>query len=238
MDNINLYLKVQEPIKFYDVCTIYQPSFKEILNYGFDEFGKLLLPYYITIDSLLDEITEEEKQNITNFELVCSSQDIVGFLFLSLEFFCKCKLDVDKDGFIFDGYKGRLDKNNFDEFAEIILKICGRERVKKEKIPEFKNDRQKDIWQKLQEGRKRNAKNNEVNLEDIINYCEFGGRSYISIEEIKKWTMWRIINCYNSIIGASAYNDSFRIYLVSGEKSLIENKHWTDLLKLNYQYKE
>ena len=29
---------------------------------------------------------------------------------------------------------------------------------------------------KLQEGRRRNAKNNEVKLEDIINYCEFGGR--------------------------------------------------------------
>lgn len=238
MENINLYLKTQESIPFYNICKIHQSSFKEILDYGIEDFEKLLLPYYITIDSLSDEITEEEKQNLTNFELVCSSQDSVEFLFLSLEFFCKCKIDVDKDGFIFEGCNGRLNKNNFDEFAEIILKICGRERVKKEKVPEFKNDRQKDIWQKLQEGRKRNAKNNEIKMEDIINYCEFGGRSYIPIEEIKKWTIWRIMNCYNSIIGTSAYNDSFRIYLVSGEKSLIENKHWTDLLKLNYKFKE
>ena len=238
MENLNLYLKLQKPIPFYDICMIYQPSLEEILDYGVEDFEKLLLPYYITIDSLPDEITEEEKQNLTNFELVCSSQDIVNFLFVSLEFFCKCKIDVDEKGIIFDGYNGRLNKDNFDEFAEIVLKICGRERPKKEKIPIFKNDRQRDIWEKLQEGRRRSAKNNEVKMEDIINYCEFGGRSYIPIEEIKKWTIWRIMNCYSSTIGVSAYNDSFRIYLVSGEKSLIENKHWTDLLKLNYQYKE
>jgi len=239
MENLNLYLKLQKPIPFYDICMIYQPSFEEILDYRLEEFEKLLLPYYITVDSLFDdEITEEEKEGLNTFDLLCSSQDVVSFLFLSLEFFCKNKFDVDEQGIFFDGFKGRLNKNNFDEFAEIILKICGRERPVKEKKPVFKNDRQRDIWEKLQEGRRRNAKNNEVKLEDIINYCEFGGRSYIPIEEIKKWTIWRIINCYSSIMGISTYNDHFRIYLVSGEKSLIENKHWTDLLKLNYQYKE
>lgn len=237
--NLNLYLKIQEPIKFYDVCIIHQPSFKEILNYGLEEFEKLLLPYYITIDNLFeDEVTDEEKEGLTNFDLLCSSQELVSCLFLSLEFFCKDKPDVDEQGILFEGFEGRLNRDNFDEFADIILKICGREKPKKEKIPVFQNDRQRDIWEKLQEGRRRNAKNNEVKLEDIINYCEYGGRSYIPIEEIKKWTMWRIMNCYNSIIGVSAYKDNFSIYLVSGEKDLIDNKHWTDLLKLNYQYKE
>ena len=236
--NLNLYLKIQEPIKFYDVCIIHQPSFKEILNYGIEEFEKLLFPYYINIDNLFDEITDEEKEGLTNFDLLCSSPELVSSLFLSLEFFCKDKPDVDEQGILFEGFEGRLNRDSFDEFAEIILKICGREKPKKEKIPVFQNDRQRDIWEKLQEGRRRNAKNNEVKLEDIINYCEYGGRSYIPIEEIKKWTMWRIMNCYNSIIGVSAYKDNFSIYLVSGEKDLVENKHWTDLLKLNYQYKE
>lgn len=237
--NLNLYLKIQEPIKFYNVCIIHQPSFKEILDYGLEEFEKLLLPYYITVDSLFDdEITNEEKEELTNFDLLCSSPELVSSLFLSLEFFCKDKPDVDEQGILFEGFEGRLNRDNFDEFADIILKICGREKPKKEKIPVFQNDRQRDIWEKLQEGRRRNAKNNELKLEDIINYCEYGGTSYIPIEEIKKWTIWRIMNCYSSIIGVSAYKDNFRIYLVSGEKDLVDNKHWTDLLKLNYQYKE
>lgn len=250
MDNINLYLKVQRPISFYDVCTIYQPSFDEILDYGIDEFEKLLLPYYVTVDNLPEEITDEEKEGLNNFDLLCSSGEFIVLLGLSLEFFCKSNFDVDEKGIVFISklkfpehglpfiFKGRLNKDNFDEFADIVLKICGRERQKKDKKPVFENDNQRKSWEKLQEGRKRNAKNNEVNIEDILNYCEFGGNSYIPIEEIKKWSLWRIMNCYKSIVGTSAYKDSFSIYLVSGEKALIENKHWTDLLKINYQYKE
>ena len=87
MENLNLYLKLQKPIPFYDICMIYQPSFEEILDYRLEEFEKLLLPYYITVDSLFDdEITEEEKEGLNTFDLLCSSQDVVSFLFLSLEF--------------------------------------------------------------------------------------------------------------------------------------------------------
>jgi len=238
MNNINLYLKVQEPIKFYDVCVIYQPSFNEILEYGIDEFEKLLLPYYVTVDNLPEEISDEEKIGLNNFDLLCSSGEFISLLILSLGFFCKSEIDVDEKGIVFNDSKGRLNKDNFDEFAEIVLKVCGRTRPAKDKKPVFENDNQRKSWEKLQEGRKRNAKNNEVNIEDIINYCEFGGNSYIPVEEIKKWSLWRIMNCYKSIVGNSAYKDSFSIYLVSGEKTLIEGKHWTDLLKLNYQYKE
>ena len=237
MENLNLYLKFQKPIKFYDVCIIRQPSFDEMLEYGIDNFEKLLVPYSITLDSLPEEITDEQKEGLTNFDLICSSQEFMSYLFISLEYFSNSKLDIDEKGIIFDSFIGRLNRDNFDEFAEIILKICGRERPKKERIPIFENERQKESWIKLQEGRRRNAKNNAINIEDILNICEFGRDVYIPIEEISKWTLWRIMNCYKAKIGTGSYQDNFRIYLVSGEKSIIENKHWTDLLKIDYQYK-
>ncbi|KKQ13982.1 MAG: hypothetical protein US25_C0032G0015, partial [Candidatus Moranbacteria bacterium GW2011_GWE1_36_7] len=87
-------------------------------------------------------------------------------------------------GIFFKGFNDRLNRDNFDKFSELILKICGRERQKIEKSPIFENDRQRESWIKLQEGRKRNAKNNVVNIEDIINICEFGRDEYIPIEEI------------------------------------------------------
>lgn len=241
MDNINLYLKLQEPINFYDVCTIYQPSFIEIFNYnkdhGENQFEQILLPYYITLDNLPEEYTEEQKEGLTNFDLLCTSSDLMGCLFLSLEYFSKSKLDIDNErkGIIFEGFNRVLNRDNFDEFAEIILKICGRERQKKEKKRVFANDRQRDIWEKLQEGRKRYAKKHELKLEDIINICEYGSDLYIPIEEIKKWSLWRIMNCYNSKLGMSNYKDSFRIYLVSGKPEIIEGKHWTELIKLDYK---
>lgn len=231
----NIYLKVQKPIKFYDVCVIHQPSFEEILEFGIEEFEKLLLPYYITLDNISEELTDEQKEGITNFDLVCSSQDFMYYLFLSLEFFCKSKVDIDESGIFFEEFNGKLHKDNFDELAKIILKICARERQKAEKKRTFENDRQRDIWEKLQAGRARSAKKNELKLEDVLNICEFGGKYYIPIEQIQKWSLWRIINCYKTIMGISSYDNSFSIYLISGEKDLIEGKHWTELIKLNYK---
>lgn len=234
MDKYNLYLKVQKPIKFYDVCIIHQPSFEEILEYGTEEFEKLLLPFYITLDNISEELTDEQKEGLTNFDLLCSSEEFMSYLISSLEFFCKSEMDSDENGIIFKGFNGRLFRNNFDELAETILEICGRERQKVEKKT-FSNDIQRDIWEKLQAGRARNAKRNELKLEDVLNVCEFGGKYYIPIEQIEKWSLWRIINCYKTIMGISSYEDSFSIYLISGEKDLIENKHWTELIKLSYK---
>ena len=234
MNNLNLYLKTQKHIKFYDICIIYQPSFEEILDYGVDEFENLLLPYCITLDNVSEVLTEEEKKGLTNFDLLYSSKEFISSLLVSLEFFCKSKIiDFDLKGILFQGYNERLNRNNFDEFAEIILNICGRERPRVEKKV-FANERQRDIWEKLQEGRRKHAKKNELRLEDVLNICEFGGNYYIPIEEIIKWSLWRILNCYKSIIGISSYEDSFDIFLVSGKKELIENKHWTELIKLSY----
>ena len=239
MRNLNLYLKVQKPIKFYDVCIINQPSFEEILDYGTEEFEKLLLPYSITIDNISEDLTDEQKKGLTNFDLLLSSKEFVFYLLISLEFFCKSEIiDFDEiEGISFKGFKGKLNRNNFDELAEIILNICSRERPKVEKKI-FANERQKDIWEKLQEGRKRNAKKNELKMEDILNICEFGGKYYIPIEEIMKWSIWRIINCYKTITGISSYENSFDIFLVSGENKLIEGKHWTELIKIDYKSKE
>lgn len=239
MDNINLYLKVQKPIKFYDVCIIHQPSLNEILEYNIEEFEKLLLPYYITLDNISEELTDEQKEGLTNFDLLRNSREFVSYLLMSLEFFCKSEIiDFDeKDGISFKGFNGRLNRNNFDELAEIILKICGRERPKVEKKV-FANERQRDIWEKLQEGRRRSAKRNELKLEDVLNICEFGGKYHIPIEEIIRWSLWGIINCYKTIMGISNYEDSFSIFLVNGNKDLIEDKHWTELIKLSYQSQE
>lgn len=229
----------QKPIKFYDVCRIYQPSFEDILNYneeyGEEEFEKMIIPYSLTVDNPSINLTDEQKLKLTNFDLVCGLQEIACFLFLSLEYFCKSKIDFDEKGIKFNGYEGRLNQDNYDEFAKIILEILGRERPKYEKKKIFANERQRDIWEKLQEGRKRNAKKNELRLEDVLNICEFGGKYHIPIDQIEKWSLWRILNCYKVIMGISNYKDSFDLFLISGNKELIEGKHWTEVIKLDYK---
>jgi hypothetical protein len=235
MNDYKLYLKTQKPIPFYNVCKIFQPSIDEILDMEDDKFNKLLLPYCITVDSLEGDIPEEVKKEIASYDLVIRYKDIVPLLLKSLKYFTKSHLSFDEGGIFFEGFEGRLNRDNFDEFAKIILEICARERPKKEVMPTFKNERQRDIWTKIQEGRKRSAKRNELKLEDVMNFAQYGGDYYISRNEILSFTLWELINAYKSKIGMSNYKDSFDIYLISGEKSLIEGKHWTDLIKLDYK---
>lgn len=246
--DIYLNLELQEPINFYGL-TIRLPSIAEILRYGLEKYNRLLLPYIISLDSIGTDIPEEQKKHIEIFDIITSDEEMVDLLEESIRFLCNAEnvlLTIDESDtvgiwvdYIYENHEKTLDighlfinRSNFDDFANIILLINSKERYVAERIPEFENERQKDVWDKLQEGRKRGSRSNSIGLRDIVNFCEFGGNSHIPASEIKTWTLWKLTNAYNSIIGKSSYDDNFQIYLVNGEKELIENKHWSDLIKI------
>lgn len=120
-----------------------------------------------------------------------------------------------------------INSNNFDELSEIILKINSNKKVEIEKPPENMSARQRDVWQKLQEGRRNDSKKNEVHIYDVLNICEYGGNYHIPIEEIMKWSLWRITNCYKARVGWKNYDDNLQIALVSGDsKNISGENHW------------
>ena len=51
------------------------------------------------------------------------------------------------------------------------------------------------------------------------------------------WSLWRVANCYKNILEKQYYRDSFEIFLISGDKSIIENKHWLDRIKIKQENK-
>ena len=99
-------------------------------------------------------------------------------------------------------------------------------------------EKQKDIWNKLQQGRQRAAEKSQIDLSDLINVCQFGGDYYISKDDILNWTMWNITRCYKNILGKSNFKESFEVYCVTGEDKLIKNQHWTDLIKIENNKEE
>ena len=47
------------------------------------------------------------------------------------------------------------------------------------------------------------------------------------MEEIEKWTLWKITNCYKARVNMKTYDDSLKICLVSGDgKSISDKNHW------------
>ena len=120
-----------------------------------------------------------------------------------------------------------INSTNFDDISDIILKINNNKKVKIEKPPANMSERQKDVWDKLQEGRNRDARKNDIHIYDILNICEFGGNYHIPIETICSWSLWRITNCYKARVGIKSYDDNLQIALVSGDgKSISGENHW------------
>ena len=232
-----IYLETQKPIRF-NGLDIYQFSLNDILDYDMDRYNMMLLPYLLDVDDF-DINDKSLLDNINIFDILVYSEDFFKLLLDSVRFFCKTnQISFDEQKgvlYINDGY---LDRNNFSEFSEIILKINAKNKPEKEIPPRDMTEKQLDIWNKLQKGRKRKLEKSQIDLSELINICQFGGDYYIPIEDILKMNMWNIARCYKSIVGKSSFNESFDIYCVTGEEKLIKNRHWTDLIRVDDNKKE
>lgn len=240
MSNLYVYLEVQKEIKFNNI-TIYQTSLDEILEYGIEEYNMLMLPFLLDVDDFGDIVVDNDKllENINIFDILILDERTLTMLLNAISFFCKTnEISFDEAKHILYVGDGHIDKNNFAEFADIILQINAKQKIVKEKPPENMTQKQKEIWEKLQAGRERAMAKSQVDLADLINTCQFGGDYYIPIKDISQWTMWNISRCYKSILGKSNFRESFDIYCVTGENKLIENRHWTDLIKIENNNKE
>lgn len=232
-----IYLETQKQIKFNDII-IYQPPLNEIIDYGVDKYNMLLVPFLLDVSDF-DFADESIIEKISIFDILTLEQNL-PLLLNSIGFFCKVdEMSFDEQkGTLYIGENGFIDKNNFAEFAEIILQINAKQKPKKEIPPKNMTDKQRDIWEKLQAGRRKAMEKSQIDLCDLISICQFGGHYYISMSEILQWTMFNLTRCYKSIIGKSNYQDLFDIYIVTGEEKLIKNQHWTDLIKINNNKEE
>lgn len=228
----NYYLELvrMKPINC-DGLLIYPVSFGEICDtIGLDNFEKCLMPFLMTKECL--EGDAEKLNSLNLFEdVILKDKTLSQYVGIILGLFCKAK-DVVKIGSeIHIRFEDRelfiIDKNNFDDICEVIMKINAKSKIEIEKPPKNMSARQRDIWEKLQKGRAKSKSENEVHIYDILNIIEYGGKYHLPIEEIEKWTLWKIMNCYKAIVNVKTYDDSLKICLVSGDgKSISDKNHW------------
>ena len=232
VSNLSVCLIGQKPINFNNII-IHQASLNDILEYNIDKYNMLLLPFLLDISDF--EISSDLlTQEINIFDILILTEETFKMLLNSISFFCKTdEIRFDEQKGIFYIHDGYIDRENFAEFADIILKMNAKHKIEKEKPPENMTQKQKDIWEKLQQGRKRAEEKSQVDLTDLINVCQFGGDYYIPMNDIFSWNMFNITRCYKTIIGKSSYQDTFDIYCVTGEEKLIRNRHWTELIKID-----
>lgn len=230
MDDYNLELIRQKPIN-YNNLFFYPISFGYICdNIGLDIFDSLLVPFLITKDCL--KMSDEELEQIDLFnDIILKDQGMLSSVAIALQLFCKCDDIYKRDNELLLKFNNKepfvINNENFEDICQIIMKMNGKEKIKVEKPPKNMSERQRDVWEKLQAGRKRENEKNTVHIYDMLNVCEFGGNYHIPIEEIESWTIWKIMNCYKARVNMKTYDDSLHICLVSGDgKSISDKNHW------------
>lgn len=229
---------------------VHQPKINIIVDYGESEFGDMALPFIITTESVFNGLENEEEliSKYHIFELffvkideeknlldsVFGGRSSLEVLKNSLEFFLQTDniriLENRMKVLINDSYI--MGNEEFDTIRKAIQAVTNRKDVEVEKPPKNMTKRQKDIWLKLQKGRKRTAERNAIYLQDIINFVSFGGSSYISTEQIDNMTYYYLHNAYKSIVGIDTYNISMQYKLSQKYDVKDEIKHWTETLKI------
>lgn len=246
-----LKLRMGKPLlinKEHDIY-VHPPMMCDIVDMGEDEYSRLYLPFVLTKDSIFGNV-ENGDEISGKFNLLqmfftkideksylldgIFDNDVLKSLEKSLSFFLKTDkikmLERQQKIVVNDFFL--IDDKEFENIRKAIQGVTAKKDLSVEKPPKNMTSRQKDVWRKLQKGRRRKANREAIHLQDIVNYVSFGGKSFISTSEIAKMSYYELDNAYKSIIGVDSYERNFKYQL--SPKFDIKDKvdHWTDLLKI------
>lgn len=240
---------------------IKSPTIEDIVEIGEDTFKKYLIPFTITTDILvLDEDMKQEFKTFDlffikdgdDYYLKHNDETFVEILINSLKFYFQEEVSIMtakdfKYANIMDlGYpdnileniyyilienNGIIDRDNFDEVADMILKINYAKKIEIEPEPEFQNDRQRDIYNKIMEGRRRKAEKESQTLGEMIDVVQFGGKSFVSYKEIKDFTIQQLIHAYMTILSIDNFQINFGQYQAGADPQKLDLEHWVSKIK-------
>lgn len=126
---------------------------------------------------------------------------------------------------------GVIDRENFDIISNAILEINNAKKIEIKPEPEFKNERQRDIYNKIMEGRRRKAEKDAETIADMIDVVQFGGKSFVSYDEIEKFTIQQLMHAYITILNIDGFNISFGQYQAGVDPKDLDLEHWVNKIK-------
>jgi hypothetical protein len=249
MDKLQLFFN--STVKIEGIGEIFQPTIDDIKNpmIGEKKYNELIIPFITSTDMF--NISDQYKSIVKVFDLFfikdekgekllkhnegkVNEKPMLDLLVESLKFFFKTEeIKVDEHYMsIMVGCEGLIYRENFDMLSDLVLEINNIERPVLEKVPEFTSDKQKDVYTKLTEGRRKKREQETKSLMSIINIVMHGGKTFISYDEIKKFTISQLYNTYSSVVQIDYCNREYDKYLAGANPKDLDLKHWTERLKI------
>lgn len=226
-----------------------QPMVSEVVDMGEDVFNELIMPFTLTSEAVFngqdnveelaskydiyDLFFERIEEDVFVLDNVFGGKSALGILKDSLSYF----LQADEIQFLMNRRKIAvdqfvMDKEEFMKLRLLIQGVSGKSDVTFEKIPKNMTERQKDIWAKLQAGRRRTAEREALYLQDMINFTSFGGSTYIPLNQIDSMTYYQLSNAYKSVMSIDAHKIGMGYKLSYKFDVKDEIKHWSEALKV------
>lgn len=249
--SIYIQLMRNRPIHAHGL-TFYPPSLSDIFDrIGYENLKNLMVPFCLTMDCF--DFPDDTATSLSLFkDILLMNPMYQSCIRTALEIICH-ETQVE---FTYEDIRIQPSENNlrqapamgglpsacgpiiineddFEHLSQIMMALSGTRKIHIEKPPAGLSDRQLDIWKKLHEGRERERIKNTPALIDILNICSYGGDYYISMEEIERWNLWQLMNCYSVRAGLKDYNDCLALTPVTFDvKAISGDKHWTSRLKV------
>lgn len=249
MDNLKLLMGRSILFNKEHSLYVHQPLIRDVVDMGEDEFNDLILPFTLTSEavfngqdngdelaskySIFDLFFAQVEEGVYILDNVFGGKSALGVLEDSLSYFLK----TDNIQFLMHRKKivineFVMDQSEFTKLRSLIQGVVNRKDIEFERVPKNMTERQKDIWMKLQAGRRRKAQREAVYLQDIINYTSNGGASFIPYKEIDNMTYYQLANTYKSIMGKDTFNVSMGYKLSYKFDVKDEIKHWSETLRI------
>lgn len=230
------------PVYIQGIGKLNQPTMSDILKNGQDYYDLLTYPFLVDLSKV---ISDEQSMEYKPFDLFFLSRDNSEFLLqqqgipllvilveaLKLYFDVEIELSMDTKTINIKD-QGVINGDNFEELCDVVRQINDKTPQEDEKPPVFQNERQKDIYEKIMAGRKRQQMRDQVNLSTIINTVVHGGKSFIPYREVMQMTFWQLLNSYKTILQMDNWKTNYPVMTVQIDPKDMDLSHWNKLIKI------
>lgn len=199
--------------------------------YTESEYNQLIAPYKgITDYDVLFMVFENGKrmcikdENGNEVELIQLLKNSIDFIFK-----CDCKILYEYQAFQLNDEQF-ITRLNYEQICDIILKTNACEKSKIDEPPTFENERQRDVYYKLQQGRRRNSEKNKLGIKQLLNIVMVYTKYQIN-DIIKNMTIYQLFNTYSSLSTEDGYKLNLTWIPVVADIKKLDLEHWSTKLK-------
>lgn len=255
MNDIGLLLADKDDYTVEDFGSVPPITIKDFIHMG-EEYEKLyeniILPWRLGWRSFYTESQYSDfilsYEGITDFDMLFinfengkrmsikideegNEKELIQLLKESIDFIFKCECVVDFEyGYIRINDEQFITRINYEQICDIILKTNACEKSKIDEPPTFENDRQRDVYNKLQQGRRRNAKRNQLGIKQLLNIVMVYTKYQIN-DVIKNMTLYQLLNTYSSFSAKDGYKLNLIWLPIVADSKKLDLEHWSTKLK-------